>query len=87
MDKRIPFAEYIQIHRRLRATRPDYYVNNWRLLLPPSIALFTMGFAIQSFFLAGGCDFRIPFHHLHFLRIADADRRAKMPPQAPEDLV
>lgn len=49
----IPFNDYIQIHRRLRATRSAYYLNNWRLLLPPLLALFAFLFAVQSLVLSG----------------------------------
>jgi len=69
MHKEIPFSEYIQIHRRLRATRSDYYVNNWRLLLPPFIAFFALAFTLQSLALAGiGSSF--VFRSLVFLLFA-----------------
>ncbi|MCA9211641.1 MAG: hypothetical protein KDB27_01130 [Planctomycetales bacterium] len=53
MSKQIPLSDYIQIHRRIRATRRDYYANTWRLLLPPFIAFFALGFALQSLVLEG----------------------------------
>ena len=53
MSDRIPFADYIQIHRRLRYTHRAYIVNNWRLLLPPFVAFMALGFALQAVFLVG----------------------------------
>ena len=66
MPEQVPFSDYIQIHRRLRATRRDYYLNNWRLLLPPFIAFAALGFALQSFFLVG-LDTSFAFRLIGFL--------------------
>ncbi len=52
-EERLLWGDYIQIHRRLRATRREYYLTNWRLLLPPFIAFFSLGFGVLSAVLSG----------------------------------